>query len=90
MKNEKIIIKLDLIKKLLQNLKNHGADVSINKYGEVISVKINKITLNTKVINFRLTSLTEANKAYKCLAHYWVAVLDAEEDNKIIKNFMSL
>ncbi len=90
MKNEKIIIKLELMKKILKNLKKHGADISMDKYGEVISVKINKITLNTKVINFKLTSLSEVNKAYKALAHYWVKVLDAEEDKKVLKNFMSL
>ena len=87
---EKIIIKLDLLKNLLDLLKKHGAEVSINKYGEVISVKINKITFETKVINFKLTSLSEVNKAYKSLAHYWVKVLDREEENKVIKNFISL
>ena len=87
---EKIIIKLDLLNNLLKNLKNHGANISINKYGDIISIKINKITLNTKVINFNFTSLSEVNKAYKSLAHYWVKVLDAEEDRKVIKNFMSL
>lgn len=87
---EKNIIKLELLKNLLKNLKNHGAEVSIDKYGENISIKINKTTLNTKVVNFNLTSLTEINKAYKNLAHYWVKVLDVEEDRKVIKNFMSL
>lgn len=87
---EKIIIKLDLLNKLLKNLKSHGAEVSIDKYGDNISIKINKITFNTKVINFNITSLAEVNKAYKTLAHYWVKALDAEEDKKIIKNFMSL
>lgn len=87
---EKIIIKLDLLNKLLKNLKSHGAEVSIDKYGDAISIKINKITFNTKIINFNITSLAEVNKAYKTLAHYWVKALDAEEDRKIIKNFMSL
>ena len=90
MKNEKIIVKLDLMKKLLTNLKNHGASISVDKYGKIISIKINKTTFETKVVNFNLTSLSEVNKAYKSLAHYWVKALDAEEEAKVIKDFMSL
>ncbi len=91
MENNKIIIKINLFKGLLKNLKNMGGEIEILPYGDnYAKVIINNITLSTKVILIKNDSLKSVNAAYRSLARYWINAVDAKNNKQFIEELKNL